>query len=198
MQTKKTVDDYLQAHPEWQAELSLLRATVKASGLEETIKWGAPTYTLKGKNVVGLGAYKAYIGLWFFQGALLQDKHHRLVNAQEGKTKALRQWRFNSLDEIDAGLVSEYLQEAIANQAAGKQIKPARNVRLVMPSELTAALASDARLKQAFASLTPGKQREYADYISDAKRDATKVARLEKITPMILAGAGLYDKYKNC
>ena len=46
--------------------------------------------------------------------------------------------------------------------------------------------------------LTPGKQREYAEYIQTAKQDATKQTRLEKITPMILKGVGLNDKYKNC
>jgi uncharacterized protein YdeI (YjbR/CyaY-like superfamily) len=46
--------------------------------------------------------------------------------------------------------------------------------------------------------MTPGKQREYCEYISEAKRDATKLKRLEKIIPMIIEGVGLNDKYKNC
>ncbi len=47
-----------------------------------------------------------------------------LINAQEGKTRAMRQWRFGSVDEIDKKLVLEYVQEAIQNQKDGKQIKP--------------------------------------------------------------------------
>jgi uncharacterized protein YdeI (YjbR/CyaY-like superfamily) len=50
------------------------------------------------------------------------------------------------------------------------------------------------KLRTAFASLSPGKQREYTEYIEEAKRDATKQSRLAKITPMILAGAGLNDR----
>ena len=46
--------------------------------------------------------------------------------------------------------------------------------------------------------LTPGKQREYCEYIASSKREATKHSRLEKITPMILNSVGLNDKYKNC
>ena len=42
------------------------------------------------------------------------------------------------------------------------------------------------------------KQREYCEYIATAKRDPTKLSRLEKIKPMILNGTGLHDKYKNC
>ena len=57
---------------------------------------------------------------------------------------------------------------------------------------------TDPDLRSAFEGLTPGKQREYANYIAEAKRDATKESRLEKIVPMIFKGIGLYDKYKNC
>jgi len=70
--------------------------------MTETIKWSAPVYTFEGKNLVGLGAFKSYVGLWFFQGSLLNDKKKKLINAQEGKIKALRQWRFNSVKEIEA------------------------------------------------------------------------------------------------
>ncbi len=70
--------------------------------MKETIKWGAPVYTLDYKNIVGLGAFKSYVGLWFFQGALLNDEKKKLINAQEDKTKALRQWRFNSVKKIEA------------------------------------------------------------------------------------------------
>jgi hypothetical protein len=48
-----------------------------------------------------------------------------------------------------------------------------------------------------FSQLTKGKQREYADYITDAKREETRIKRLEKILPLIKTGKGLYDKYRN-
>ena len=57
--------------------------------LLETIKWGVPVYTLNDKNVLGMGAFKSYVGIWFFQGAFLDDPQKKLINAQEGKTKAL-------------------------------------------------------------------------------------------------------------
>jgi uncharacterized protein YdeI (YjbR/CyaY-like superfamily) len=55
---------------------------------------------------------------------------------------------------------------------------------------------NDKTLKTAFEKLTPGKQKEYIVYINEAKREATKLKRLEKIKPMILDGIGLNDKYK--
>jgi uncharacterized protein YdeI (YjbR/CyaY-like superfamily) len=68
--------------------------------MTETVKWGVPVYTIEGKNIVGIAGFKAYVGLWFFQGAMLKDKKKKLINAQDGKTKALRQCRLNSVKEI--------------------------------------------------------------------------------------------------
>ena len=77
-------------------------------------------------------------------------------------------------------------------------MKPERKKGVVIPELLKQAIAGNPKLKEAFHALTPGKQREYAEYIGSAKREATKESRLEKISPMILEGIGLYDKYKNC
>ena len=63
---------------------------------------------------------------------------------------------------------------------------------------MTQAFKADKKLRAAFEKLTPGKQREYAEHVSSAKRDTTRAARTEKIIPMVLAGVGLHDKYKNC
>lgn len=200
MNSNKTVDDYLKAKSSWQTELVLLRAILLEAGLEEGIKWGAPMYMVNGKNVVGLAAFKNYVAIWFFQGGLLKDTAGKLVNAQEGKTKALRQWRFNNLQEIeqDKELIKAYVQEAIANARAGKEIKPQRKKEIIIPDELQQSLSEDAELSKAFQSLTPGRQREYADYIAEAKLSETRQKRLQKIIPMILEGKGLNDKYKKC
>jgi uncharacterized protein YdeI (YjbR/CyaY-like superfamily) len=196
MKTFKSVDAYIDSSERWQNELRTLRNILLATPLEETVKWGAPCYVLDGKNVVGLGAFKSYFGLWFHQGALLSDPRGVLINAQEGKTKAQRQWRMTSAKEIKPAAIKAYVKEAIELQKQGKQIKPVRAKSVAMPPELTAALARSAKAKRAFDSLTPGKQREYAEHVSEAKRDATKADRIKKIIPMILAGHGLNDRYR--
>lgn len=195
---QKTVSDYIIKHSEWQNELILLKDLVLSQPLEETIKWGAPVYTFKGKNIVGLGAFKSYVGLWFFQGALLKDKEQKLVNAQEGKTQAMRQWRFNSLSEIEANssLITDYVKEAVANQKAGKEIKPKAGKPLEIPLELQEVFHKDTELKEAFEALNLTRKRDFAEYITLAKRAETKQSRLEKIIPMIRQGIGLNDKYK--
>lgn len=193
-----SIEEYIELHPKWGTLLSTLRAVLLSTELEENIKWNSPVYSLNGKNVIGLGAFKNHAGIWFFQGVFLDDVQNMLVNAQEGKTKALRQWRFekNEVDNIE--LVKSYVVEAIENQKLGKEIKPERNKELVLPIMLIESLNKNSSFKNSFEKLSLSKRREYADYISQAKRETTKISRLEKIAPMIEAGKGLHDKYKNC
>lgn len=192
------VTAYIAKKEQWSKELTLLRTIINELPLEETVKWGAPTYTYQGKNIIGIAGFKNYFGIWFFQGGLLKDEANVLMNAQEGKTQAMRQWRFHTQEEVDVNLLKAYILEAIENQKAGKEIKPNRTKPLVIPPELQEVMSSNDNFKVAFEELTKGKQREYADHISEAKREATKLKRIEKIIPMVLRGVGLHDKYKNC
>lgn len=193
------VTQYILDKNNWTQELNLLRSVFMDLPVEETIKWGAPVYVHKGKNIVGLSAFKNYCGLWFFQGSFLVDKEKVLVNAQEGKTQAMRQWRFNELGEIDTILIKQYVLEAIKNSEEGRELKAKKNTKpIIIPKELQLELDKNDRLKETFNEFTLSKQREFINYISEAKRVATKEKRLEKIIPMILNGIGLYDKYKNC
>ena len=199
MTASEKVDAYIKKHSKWSDQLASLRSVFQQTELLEEVKWGSPTYTLNGKLVAGMAAFKNHYALWFHQGVFLKDKHQKLINAQEGVTRALRQWKFVEGDEIDQDLVRSYVQESIENCIAGKEIKPQRKSKeVVVPDFLQKALNSDKELNSAYEALTPGRRREYADYIDQAKREATKASRLEKIAPMIKQGVGLNDKYKNC
>jgi uncharacterized protein YdeI (YjbR/CyaY-like superfamily) len=113
-----TVDEYILSTEKWRESLELLRSILLAEGLTETIKWGGPVYTSGSKNIAGMAAFKNYVAVWFYQGALLKDEKNMLVNAQEGVTKALRQWRFESVQEIasNSDLLTKYILEAIENE----------------------------------------------------------------------------------
>lgn len=197
MERHKTVDAFIAASKQWQPELVRLRSILLSTKLEETVKWGGPCYTHQGKNVVGIGRFKSYFGVWFYQGALLQDTHNVLINAQEGKTKALRQWRMQSAKDIKPRILKAYVREAVELQARGLSIKAERNQPLSLPHELTQALGKNQSARKAFAALTKGRQREYADYVASAKRDETKQKRLAKILPLIIQGIGLNDRYRS-
>jgi len=198
MDTSEKVTAYIDKHEKWSDELLKLRSIFQKTELTEEVKWGAPTYTLNGKLVAALAGFENHYAIWFHQGVFLKNKEDKLVNAQEGVTKALRQWRFEEGDPIEADLILKYIQEAIENCIAGKELKPKRKKDAVIPPLLEKAFKTDTNLAKAFKNQTPGKQREYANHISEAKREATKESRLQKIIPMILDGKGLHDKYKNC
>jgi uncharacterized protein YdeI (YjbR/CyaY-like superfamily) len=198
MSDSDKVSAYIRKHEKWSSQLNELRNVFHQTELIEEVKWGSPTYTLNGKLVAGMAAFKNHYALWFHQGVFLKDSDKKLINAQEGVTKALRQWRFKENDPIEPGIVLKYLQESIENTLAGKEIKPGRKKVVELPKLLKESFKSNTRLKAAFDALTPGKQREYAEYIASAKREETKYSRLEKIIPMIQKGIGLNDKYKNC
>lgn len=198
MKKASSVDAYIAAGGEWKEALELLRELLTSTPMMETVKWGMPVYTLDKKNVAGYSAFKSWVGIWFFQGVFLEDKAGVLINAQEGTTKGLRQWRFTSLQEIrdHRKTILAYLEEACQNQKDGKEIKPDRKKPLVIPPELEKALGRDPALRDSFDALSLSRKREYAEHVSSAKREETRHKRLEKILPLILEGVGLSDKYK--
>jgi len=63
------------------------------------------------------------LAIWFFHGVFLKNNTALLVNAQEGKTKALRQIRYKQNDSINNDAIIPYIEEAIANQKAGLELK---------------------------------------------------------------------------
>lgn len=196
MKRAKSVDEYIAGVDKWQKQLVRLREILRSTDLQEGVKWGAPCYTIDGKNVVGMAGFKSYFGLWFYQGALLEDKKQVLFNAQEGKTKALRQWRMKSTDEIKPAIINSYVTEAIKLAREGRQIVADRKKPIVVPAEPKKALWENKAAGNSFKKLRLGLQREYTEYIADAKREDTKIRRIEKILPMISAGVGLHDKYR--
>lgn len=189
------VEAYIDSSPKWKKELLFLREIALGMQLQETVKWGMPVYALHQKNIMGLAAFKSYVGIWFFNGSLLTDPHKVLVNAQEGKTKAMRQWRFKSKAEMNRQWIEAYIQEAIQNVGQGKFVAPSKKSPWVVPPELESLFATNEELHSAFKKLSWGKQEEYATYIAEAKLAATKEKRLERIEPMIMKGIGLNDYY---
>jgi len=179
----------------WQEELIRLKEIIAKSELKETTKWGIPVYTYNDKNVVGIAGFKSYFGLWFYNGVFLKDESNQLVNANEEKTKSLRQWRFYSSDEIDESLILKYVKEAIEIEDKGLKIKPEKK-SVEIPELLKNEFDKDKTLKSNFDSFTPYKQREFCEFISSAQRESTQVKRLSKVVSLISEGIGLNDKYK--
>lgn len=181
---------------QWERELEILRGILHKTELTETNKWGGEVYTVNNKNVLGIAGFKNFFTIWFWNGVFLKDDAKVLVNANEGVTKGLRQWRFTSAEEINEKQILHYVNEAISNEKAGLSIKPEKKEAMKC-SFFETELQKNKNLRTAFEKFTPGKQKEFWEYMATAKQEKTKITRLEKIKPMILEGVGLNDKYRN-
>lgn len=192
--TNPKVDAYLKRNERWQSEMTALRALLLECPLTEDLKWGVPCYTLDGKNVVLIHAFKDYCALLFHKGALMKDPDGVLIQ-QTDNVQSARQIRFTSLDEIHRmqNLIKSYVHEAIEVEKAGLKVAYKPVAEFAVPEEFERALAADDALKSAFEALTPGRQRAYLLHFSSAKQSATRQNRIEKCRPKIMAGKGLDD-----
>jgi uncharacterized protein YdeI (YjbR/CyaY-like superfamily) len=188
------VDAFLKRQNTWRAELTKLRAILLGTGLTEELKWGHPCYALDGKNIALIHGFNEYCAILFHKGALLKDPKGVLIQ-QTKNVQSARQIRFTSLKDVTklAKTVKDYVREAIEIERAGLKVEMKKTEDFEVPEELAAKLAANAKLKKAFAALTPGRQRGYLFHFSQAKQSKTRAARVEKHIPRILKGLGLDD-----
>ena len=194
----KRVDTYIENAPEFARPiLTELRARVHAAcpDVVETIKWRMPSYEYKGL-LCGMAAFKkhAVFGFW----------KHELVVADDSKAN-MAMGSFGKLVEIGqlpkkpafARLVKKAMKlnddgvQAVRNKTAKK--KP-----ITMHPALRKALAANPKARARFEEFSPSKQREYMEWISDAKADATRERRLGDAIQWIAQGKPRNWKYMNC
>ena len=171
-----------------------MRRVLGGLPMKEERKWGKPTYTVDGKNVVIVHGFKEYFALGFFQGAMLKDPRKVLV--QLGQVHAGRVMKFTSAKDIraKAAIIKAYVREAIAVDKNGLRMQPRKTSDFPVPEELTAVFRRDAHFKRAFDALTPGRRRSYLYHFAAAKQAATRVARIEKAMPAIFEGRGFLER----
>ncbi|MDO6810919.1 YdeI/OmpD-associated family protein [Zobellia galactanivorans] len=189
------VDQYIEKIKNWKEESILLREICLECGLEEDFKWMHPCYTFQGKNIVLIHGFKEYCALLFHKGALLNDANNLLIQQTENVQSA-RQIRFRNKQEIIdlKSVIKTYIFEAIEVEKTGLEVKMKKTSEFEMPQELDEALKNNHELETAFYNLTPGRQRGYLLFFSQAKQSKTRISRIEKSTPKILEGKGLNDR----
>lgn len=178
----------------WTAVLEALRELALASGLVEAMKWGFPCYTLAGKNVLMVVAFKEHCALQFFKGAALEDPDG-LLEAPGPNSQAVRMLKVRSLAEVKKhkAAARRFIDAAVALERAGGTIA-ARAAAEPVPDELARRLAADPKLSRAFAALTPGRQRSHILHVSGAKQPATRERRVDTCAVAILAGRGFNER----
>ncbi|MED3946136.1 MULTISPECIES: YdeI/OmpD-associated family protein [Priestia] len=188
------VDEFLTKAKKWKEEYETLRKIVLDCELTEDFKWMNPCYTFEKKNIVLIHGFKEYCALLFPKGSLLQDSHGILIQQTEN-VQGARQIRFTNVQEIveKEAILKAYIYEAIEVEKAGLKVKVKKPEELIIPEELQHKFDEIPALKDAFTTLTPGRQRAYILHFSAAKQSKTRASRVEKCIPDILNGKGLND-----
>lgn len=188
------VDFYFDKEKKWQKEIAQLRTIALDCGLIEDLKWGCPCYTFNESNIVLIHVFKEYCAYLFFKGALLNDVDNILIQ-QTKNVQSARQIRFTNVQEMVKmkDTLKAYIYEAIEVEKAGLKVKLKKTSDYKMPEEFKSKLDKNNALKNAFEALTPGRQRAYIFYFSQAKQSKTRETRVEKSIPQILNGRGLND-----
>ena len=188
------VDWFFNKDTKWQKEYGKLRTIILDRGLVEELKWGCPCYTFENTNIVLIHGFKEYCALLFFKGALLNDSNGILIQ-QTKNVQSARQIRFTNVREIVKmeKILKAYVYEALEVERAGLKVKLKKTSDFKIPEEFQKRLDKNTTLKKAFDALTPGRQRAYIFYFSEAKQSKTREARVEKYLKQILDGKGLED-----
>lgn len=178
----------------WREELEFLRQIALDCGLTEESKWGVPCYTFEGHNIAIIGAFKEYCALSFFKGVLLKDANE-ILSKQGENVQSGRIVKFTDVRQVfeKEAILKAYLQEAIELEKAGVKVEYKDVSEYKIPAELQDKFEQDASFRNAFNSLTSGRQKGYILYFSQPKQSRTRESRIERSMPRIFLGKGLND-----
>lgn len=191
------VDAYIaKAQPFAQPILTHLRDLVHshAPGTDETLKWGVPHFVLNGQNLAGMAAFKSHatFGFWRDEEVTGSPRDSGAMGSM-GRLASLADLPG---DEVMAGLV----KKAAALCAGGKPRRPkvGPKAALDLPPDLGTALQANAAAQGHWDAFSPGKRRDYIEWVLEAKREETRAKRIETIVAQVAEGKDRNWKYKNC
>ena len=161
---------------------------------EETLKWSMPTFMYKGKILAGLASFKAHATFGYWNDSMLQaDEKNRSAMGQFG--------RLTSLDDLPPReTLIALTRKSMALVDSGAKIERRREPKapLTVPQDLQAALDAAPAARATWEGFPPSCQREYVEWVTEAKRDETRAKRLEQTIAWLKEGKKRNWKYENC
>lgn len=188
------IDAYIAKAPEFARPiLKHLRAIVREGcpDVEETMKWSMPHFDYKGP-LAGMAAFKAHCAFGFWKGSLVVP----------GSGEAMGQFgRITKVADLpkDKVLVGYVKKAARLNDEGVKVKRPVKHAKkdIPMPADLAAALKKNAKARETYDGFRPSHQREYLEWITGAKAEATRARRLGTAIDYMSAGKPLNWKYQS-
>jgi uncharacterized protein YdeI (YjbR/CyaY-like superfamily) len=198
MKTDPRVDAYIDRQAEFAKPiLTHLRERVHAAcpDCEETLKWSSPTFLYRGQMLAGMAAFKQHATFGFWRGSLV-------VGDNDAQMSAMGQFgRIASVDDLPPPEVLDALVRK-AMKLTEEGVKPPRNKHkkepFSVPRDMRAALDANAAAAATFDGFPPSAQRDYVDWVTDAKRDETRAKRLAQSVEWLAEGKRRNWKYENC
>ena len=192
------IDAYIgKAEPFARPILEKARERVHAvlPGVEEAMKWSMPAYLVGGKLILITAAFKAHAALNFWRGQELESRHSSVgAMGQFGRIK--------SVDELPADAELDRLIREAAELAksapAPRKAKHAPKAPAQMHPEFAAELAKSPKARAALEGFPPSAQRDYFEWIAEAKQAATRQKRIATAVEWLAEGKRRHWKYQNC
>lgn len=160
----------------------------------ETIKWRNLSFEYHGL-LAGMAAFNAHLAFGFWKDELLK--------ADAALTPTLvKVGRVTELAGLPtAAAFAKAVKKAMALNRDGAPLprkKPGKRAPIAMPPAFAQALAAMPKAKKTFDGFPPGKQRDYLEWITEAKKDATRDQRIEQAVAWLAEGKSRHWKYERC
>jgi uncharacterized protein YdeI (YjbR/CyaY-like superfamily) len=200
MNTDPRVDAYIAKSAAFaQPILAHLRAAMHAALPEakETIKWGMPFFEHAGRPLANMAAFKQHCAFGFWQGEQVAGAGtNKEAMGQFGRVTVLSDLpsapEFKRLVQKAAALIDAGVKPRHAPKTADTKAPPE------LPAVLATAWKRKAAARRGFAALAPGQQREYIEWITEAKRDDTRARRVAQAIEWLAEGKSKNWKYERC
>ena len=199
--TSPAVDAYIaQAAPFAQPILERLRATLHAASpeLREEMKWSAPHFVRNG-IVAGMAAFKEHVSFGFWRSAEMNDPNNLF---ERGPKASMCVVKLRTVKDVPSKKVlAKYVEQALALDDTGPKKKAATSAKKPAPKapdDLMAALRKVKKALATYAAFPPSKQREYVEWVSEAKREETRAKRIAQAVEWMAEGKSRNWKYERC
>ncbi len=163
----------------------------------ETMKWSFPHYMFKNTILCSTASFKAHCAFGFWMHRSMSDQFGLFKREQEGGMGSIGKMRSTN-DIPPREQLGVYIHEAMQLIEAGVKLKTtSKTLRAVeIPEDLAEILTKNPQAQSFFDSLSPSHKREYTEWISNAKREETRLNRLKTTLNNLLEGKTKEWKYQ--
>jgi uncharacterized protein YdeI (YjbR/CyaY-like superfamily) len=197
MKTDPRIDAYIDRQAGFaQPILRHLRAVMREAcpDGEETLKWSHPSFVYKGKILAGFAAFKAHATFGYWNDAMLgEDEKDRSAMGQFGRLAAL-----DDLPPRDTLIALTQKSMRLIEDGVKPPRAMGKKPPFTVPQDLRAAVDAVPAAKATFDGFAPSCQREYVEWVTEAKRDETRAKRLAQTVEWLAEGKKRNWKYENC